>query len=239
MQLTLEDTTSHNFTHASVSDDLGHTTPHKTSRGFHTHSILFSPHEQHVVGLIEQHRWARDVTTYGHNVQHAQRPYEEKGSFKWERAFRTMVERLGEQMSKVISVCDREADLIEYLAYKVEQKQRFVVRSMQSRCIEEDKDKLYSYGQKIATGRRTRCIRPAKRRPKSARGSVRNPLCPCDGENPGQQAGRLGSAVLCRLSGKRDSGRFMTPEPIKTSEEAMLVLDYYEKRWLIEDFHKA
>jgi len=39
-------------------------------------------------------------------------------------------------MSKVISVCDREADIIEYLTYKTTHQQRFVVRSMQSRCIE-------------------------------------------------------------------------------------------------------
>lgn len=165
--LALEDTTSLNFTHASVSDSLSHTTSHKTSRGLHAHSVLlFAPHEQHVVGLIEQHRWARDVMTYGHNVQYAQQPYEEKESFKWERASRAMTERLGEQISKVISVCDREADLIEYLAYKVEQKQRFVVRSMQSRCIEEERDKLYSYGQKLQqAGERSVSVRQIANHP--------------------------------------------------------------------------
>ncbi|MCP1108629.1 IS4 family transposase, partial [Serratia nevei] len=46
-------------------------------------------------------------------------------------------------------VCDREADLIEYLAYKVSEKQRFIVRSMQSRCLEEEGSKLYSYGKTL------------------------------------------------------------------------------------------
>ncbi len=53
-------------------------------------------------------------------------------------------------MSEVISVCDREADLFEYLTYKHEQQQRFIVRSMQSRCIEEhDDNRLYDYASKL------------------------------------------------------------------------------------------
>ncbi len=52
-------------------------------------------------------------------------------------------------MSEVISVCDREADLFEYLTYKHEQQQRFIVRSMQSRCIEEHDNRLYDYASKL------------------------------------------------------------------------------------------
>lgn len=48
-----------------------------------------------------------------------------------------MTERLQEQMPQVISVCDREAGIYEYLQYKRTEKQRFVVRSMQNRHIEE------------------------------------------------------------------------------------------------------
>ncbi|MDI5850241.1 IS4 family transposase, partial [Shewanella xiamenensis] len=39
----------------------------------------------------------------------------------------------------------READLFEYLTYKTQHQQRFVVRSMQSRCIQEHAHKLYDY----------------------------------------------------------------------------------------------
>ncbi|MHA2710391.1 IS4 family transposase, partial [Vibrio owensii] len=43
--------------------------------------------------------------------------------------------------------CDREADLFEYLTYKRQHQQRFVVRSMQSRCLEAHHQKLYDYAQ--------------------------------------------------------------------------------------------
>ncbi|MDE9433324.1 IS4 family transposase [Xenorhabdus bovienii] len=31
----------------------------------------------------------------------------------------------------------------------------------------------------------------------------------------------------------------LTSEPVQSPEEARRILDYYEKRWLIEEFHKA
>ncbi|ERM53293.1 hypothetical protein P780_16965 [Vibrio mimicus CAIM 1882] len=43
----------------------------------------------------------------------------EKESFKWQRASQNMAQRLGSHMSQVVSVCDRESDLIEYLQYKL------------------------------------------------------------------------------------------------------------------------
>lgn len=45
--------------------------------------------------------------------------------------------------ASVVSVCDREADIYEYLRYKQQHRQRFVVRSMQSRCINEHDNKRY------------------------------------------------------------------------------------------------
>ena len=60
-----------------------------------------------------------------------------------------MAERLQGQMANVISVCDREADIYEYLQYKLTEQQRFVVRSMQSRHIEEGEDKLYAFASEL------------------------------------------------------------------------------------------
>ncbi|WP_255523222.1 IS4 family transposase, partial [Xenorhabdus sp. PB62.4] len=114
--LALEDTTSLEFTHPTVRDEMGHTTSNKRSRGMHAHSVLlFAPDKQQVIGLIEQARWTRDLQAYGQNQHHASRAYKDKESYKWERASRAMETRLGADMRKVISVCDREADIIEYL----------------------------------------------------------------------------------------------------------------------------
>ena len=47
-----------------------------------------------------------------------------------------MDERLGEIQKRVITVCDREADIWHYLHYKVSHGQRFVVRAAQNRRLE-------------------------------------------------------------------------------------------------------
>ncbi|MGI9920329.1 IS4 family transposase, partial [Vibrio owensii] len=117
--LALEDTTTLSFPHRSIKEELGHTNQGNRTRALHVHStLLFAPKSQTIVGLIEQQRWSRDITKRGQKHQHATRPYEEKESYKWEQASRRVVERLGDKMLDVISVCDREADLFEYLTYK-------------------------------------------------------------------------------------------------------------------------
>lgn len=144
--LALEDTTTVSFSHRSIRNELGHVNQGNRFRGMLAHSILlFAPEEKEVVGLIEQSRWTRDITTRGKRVKHASTPYPEKEGYKWEAASINMSSRLGTKINDVISVCDREADIYEYLLYKLTEKQRFVVRSMQSRHIEEDENKLYHY----------------------------------------------------------------------------------------------
>ena len=93
-----------------------------------------APHERKVVDLTAQQIWTRDVSKRGQRAHYATRPYQEKESYKWEQTAKTLATRLGSTMANVISVCDREADIYEYLNYKQKHTQRFVVRSMQSRC---------------------------------------------------------------------------------------------------------
>ncbi|MGL4733884.1 MAG: hypothetical protein ACRCWB_02030, partial [Enterovibrio sp.] len=59
--LALEDTTSLNFTHRTVRDEMGYTSSKKSATGMQAHSVLlFAPNEERVVGLIEQERWVRN-----------------------------------------------------------------------------------------------------------------------------------------------------------------------------------
>ncbi|SJZ91666.1 hypothetical protein SAMN02745128_03114, partial [Legionella maceachernii] len=41
------------------------------------------------------------------------------------------------KMSDVISVCDREADIFEYIQYKLDHAQRFIVRASHNQKLEE------------------------------------------------------------------------------------------------------
>ena len=135
--LALEDTTSLSYRH-SVCDELGDigAPAHTPACGFLVHSVLLVDAEtSHTLGLVEQRYWTRDFDERGERSR--RRPYEEKESFKWERATQALRERFGDGMCRVISVCDREADLYQYLATKIVHAERFVVRACFSRGLDD------------------------------------------------------------------------------------------------------
>lgn len=242
--LALEDTTSLEFTHQTVRDEMGHTSSTKSSRGMQVHSVLlFAPQEKHVVGLIEQERWVRDINQYGQKSKRKTRAYETKESFKWERASRHMAQRLGGVLDNVISVCDREADIIEYLTYKTTHQQRFVVRSTHNRGIEQSTDSLYTFSSalKSAGNRVVEVKQRGGRKAREATCEVK--YAPVTLKVPSNKEGEPISLyyVGCKELNhdKPLCWHILTSEPILNAKDAEQILDYYEKRWLIEEFHKA
>ena len=242
--LALEDTTSLNFSYPSIRDDLGHISTSQQARGLQAHSVLlYAPAAVQLVGLIAQQRWTRDITTMGKNRRATQTPYQAKESYKWEQTSRQMAERLGPLMQRVISVCDREADLIEYLAYKHQQGQRFIVRSAKSRRIEEADSKLYAFGCELAVAGERSVNVPQKggRKARQVQCDIR--YAPVTIKVPTNKQGESISLfyVSCIEQGSPDglSWHLLTSEPVTNAEQAQQIVMHYEKRWLIEDFHKA
>lgn len=243
--LALEDTTTLIYKHASICDDLGHVGRGKKQRGMLAHSVLlFAPEDNQVVGLIEQSRWSRDISTIGKRALHAQIPYEEKEGYKWESASRAMTQRLHSKMSDVISVCDREADIYEYLRYKLSEQQRFVVRSMQSRHIEEGKDKLYSFASELESVG-TKQIEIAQKGGRRARTVILDiTFAAVRLKVPYNKKGKSLPVyyVGCAERGNPDSElnwHLLTSEPVTNKEEALTIIGYYEQRWLVEEYHKV
>ncbi len=244
--LALEDTTSLSYSHHSIQDTLGHSNQGNRHRAMFVHStLLFAPETHTVVGLIEQQRWTRDIEKRGQRHQHATRPYKEKESYKWEQASRYVAERLGEKMSEVISVCDREADLFEYLTYKHEQQQRFIVRSMQSRCIEEHDNRLYDYASKLLSAGSKELKIPQKGGRKSRTAHLDIKYAPVALKSPANKKEFDNISLYyvgCIEQGESDdklAWHLLTSEPVTNKEEALNIVSYYERRWLIEDFHKV
>lgn len=243
--LALEDTTTITYNHKSARSSLGHLNQAEYCRGLLAHSILlFAPHQKEVVGLIEQTRWTRDITTRGKRKHRATIPYEEKEAFKWESASVNMASRLGEQMKKVISVCDREADIYEYLLHKLTEKQRFVVRSMHSRYIEEGEHKLYQYaGELVSAGQKS--VHIAQRGGRKARTAKLDIVfAPVTLKAPTNKRGE--SLPLYYVGCQERTGdenplcwHLLTTEPVESKEDALRIIGYYEHRWLIEEYHKA
>lgn len=243
--LALEDTTNIVYSHRSIRDDLGHINNGNRCRGLLAHSVLlFSPECSQVVGLIEQSRWTRDIKTRGKRRLHATTPYAEKEGYKWESASHRMAERLQTKMQDVISVCDREADIYEYLQYKLHQQQRFIVRSMQSRHIEEADNKLYEYASTLESAGQKQVYIAQKSGRKARTATLDIVFAPVTLKVPSNKKGEALSLyyVGCCERTEEDSNlnwHILTNEPVTDAEEALQIVKYYEHRWLVEEYHKV
>jgi len=212
------------------------------------HTVLMVDAEtEHTIGLAEQHRWCRKDEDFGTANDRKRRKYETKESYKWQRSSEAMSLRYASVMDNIISVCDRESDMFEYIDYKNKQNQRFVVRAKHERMVNAQGDRLTPYIEQQSSalsyqvniqqkgGRKARIanvavryasvtIFPPKKHRKCEEISLTviscNEISPPDGTSP-----------LC--------WKLYTNEPINCATDALQIVRYYELRWRVEEFHKA
>lgn len=245
----VEDSTSLVYRH-SVVEELGTTSsPQALNRGFMVHSVvLLDGASGATVGLIEQQRWKRAVEEFGKASQRKRRAYEDKESFKWQRAGQAVRLRLGEALSaRLISVCDREADITEYLLWQRQVGGCYVVRSAHDRNLSGAELSLrHTLGQAPWLGTQEIAIpqrggRSARRAQVSLRAQAVEIACPV---RMGTKDSIRCQAVLVREDDAPDGVEalewlLLTTEPVTTRDEALEVLWIYSRRWRIEEFHKA
>jgi len=251
--LAIEDTTSLSYAHSVTSElgDLGGEIDSK-KRGYIVHSVLLvDPRSDGIVGLLDQQRWCRDTAKRGQRHQNKSRAYEDKESYKWQSAAERVEQRLRENGSRVIAVCDREADIYEYLSYKTESSQRYIVRAARDRRLSEEEENLFAcVAQTPELGEHTIQLeqrggahghpaREACLSLHSARVSLHPPQRMTDELEPLMVNAVLaqelnppkGQDSLCWL--------ILTSEPVGNLKAAQKILQAYALRWRIEDFHKA
>lgn len=247
--LALEDTTSFNYTHQAegFEESKGN---NGNVRGFYAHSILLvDPLKEKTLGLIEQNRWQRKASQRGRRYNLKNRSYEEKESFKWEVGSEAMSSRLAGKMSEVISVCDREADIYDYLIYKKEQGHRFVVRAVRDRKLfGEDAVISDAINGSSELGKYTIEVGQKSGR-KARRGTLMLRTCRVTLRGLKRAGGVLEDLDVNIVSatevGKIKTGTerlswvIVTSEEVEDFEKAREVIRYYEMRWRIEEFHKA
>jgi len=245
--LALEDTTSLSFSHG-ISEELGYIgPPSQKKKGMQVHSILLvNAKSKETLGLIEQTRWHRLESEYATKHQRIAQKYKEKESFKWQRSSENMATRLGENMRQVISVCDRESDIYEYLDYKVTQQQRFVIRTHHNRKLDDVDDKLFERTRELE-GVGSYSLEIAQKGGRKARqATMELAYAPVRLLAPDRKQKEYSpielTVVSCRETSKTShpvEWILLTTEEIKTAEDARRIVSYYAARWKIEEFHKA
>ncbi len=235
-----------------------------TTRGFMLHvALAFHADGRELLGLVDQQRWIRPGKRPGHKAR-KQRPYEEKESVKWQRTSEHLRELLGPTMKHVINVCDREADIFEYLQNKIDHGERFVVRNCYDRRVRgEDagqKQHLWSelqnapvLGERTVTiGQRGRVRGP---KPKPARKeeqvtvSVRSATVTLLVTQPSKFPHRTPTTVNVVWIREGDASAaarksdpldwmLLTTESVDTFAAATRAIGFYEMRWRIEEHFK-
>ena len=241
--LALEDITSLSYKH-QVAEELGKLgKPTDKARGWWVHSVmLLDSHSTRTLGLIHQDWWCRPD-----NLDDA----DEKESGKWPDASYFVRQRLGETMSKVISVCDREADILSYLQDKQQYNERFGVRAKHLRKLLGTERNVFEHldeqpvlggytvniAQKGLKNSKWKCVNRAERTARltvkvaqitlKAKTTVEPINVVYAEENNGAKKSEALRWVL------------LTSEPIETLKQALHIIDIYAASWRIEDFHKA
>jgi hypothetical protein len=257
--LAVEDSTTLGYSHQAAEElgDLGGP-KNASGRGFLVHStLLVDAQSEQTVGLIEQHYWMRAEKSRGQKHQRRERDYLCKESYKWQRASERMRQRLGpEVMAQVISVCDRESDVYEYLSDKLAHRERFCVRASWNRRIKIDEPEGENASHLFAALCHARQVaqlllevpqrggRPARTAELTVQTLRLRLMRPEHGMNRGGPC-HLSVNVVVALEIEPPEGQeplewiLLTTEPVNTPEEALEVLRYYRLRWRVEEFHKA
>ena len=247
--LAIEDSTTLGYKHSARAElgDLGGPEDSKT-KGFWAHSVmLLDAGTERTLGLIDQQRWIRDDDQRGKKHKRKQRPYEDKESFKWQQSSENVKRRLGEQMIKTISVCDREADIFEYVLHKLRNNQRFVVRATQNRTLlEEDKRLFDAVSEMPVLGQYTITV-PQRGGRKERQATLQVKSKSVTIQSPQRPGGRLQPVMVNVVMAQEVNNNsedklcwiLLTTESVETFEDCRTVLRFYELRWRIEEFHKA
>ena len=99
-------------------------------------SVLASSSAGMPLGLMTHEVWARQGNAPRQRGTHKKKPIEEKKSYKWLTALLQLV-TLALHPDCLLTICDREADVYEFLLEAVEQQVDFVVRACWNRGVLE------------------------------------------------------------------------------------------------------
>jgi hypothetical protein len=250
--LAVEDTTSFNLGKREQTQGIGPIGMHRDgSRGYLLHTTLAFNENGVAMGLMDVQCWARSELEFGKRHQRNHKPIEHKESQKWLNGFcatRQFSEKLPAQ--KVIMIGDREADLYDLfvLADSCLEGPELLIRSCHNRkIVDEEHEQLWQKlaGQPLAGQMEVKLSRQKGRPSRLAKFNIRfteAKLKPAwHKKGPGEV---IVWAILVQEVGAPKGvepicWRLLTTMPIDHLQEAVQKIQWYQKRWQIEIYHKV
>lgn len=249
--LAVQDTTYLDYTAHPQTTGLGPIgTEAQNLRGLVMHSTEVLTPAGLPLGLLTQTIWARP--TAAPQTDHKQRPIEEKESYKWLQALETTV-ALAPAGVKVVTVCDREADVYELFVRAGELHTGLLVRAAQDRALAEPAmAQLWARVAAAAVAGELVVHVPAQdtKPARVARVTVRYrpvwlkpPRRPRQPGRPPLPRVRVTAILVQEVNPPADvtplEWLLLTTEPVQSFADAVERVRWYRCRWQIEVFHKV
>ena len=246
--LAIQDTTYLNFNHGIGAKGLGPIGEKvKDAHGLIMHTTLAVTPTALPLGILNQKIWAREGYKDVSAKERYLAPIEEKESYRWIEALRQTKSAVP-QSTRIITVCDREGDIFEFLQEANALKSEVLVRaSVDRRILSQKKQYFWKFLEKQPTaaiievelpqiGKKSRKatleIRVAKvtfRPPKKKSTKKLKPLI---------LYGILAREKCNRKTKNQVEWMLLTNIPTISFDDAAQRIAWYRCRWQIEVFHK-
>jgi len=248
--LAIQDTSIIDFTSHKKTQGLGPTgrAGNVTLQGLILHSSLAVTPQGLPLGLLSHECWAREGLC--HSEQNCQqRAFENKESYKWVRVLKEVAALPIPTTTKVVHVADRECDIYEFLRDAEQVGANYLVRACYDRLVEFDEYET------IQTQIRAQpCLKyveldvPSEKRKailelRFTETTIRAPKLkykdPLETPRPPIRCWIVNVIEPQPPSGEKAlSWTLITNVGIYSENDALERLDWYRRRWSIEEYHK-
>lgn len=246
--LALEDTTDVNYNRHKSKTGMGHLGGRFEARGINIHSVLCTSEQGEPLGLIGQHIWAPTESKLKTTVTHLrQLPIEEKESMKWIRLMRDVNQAFALHEGKVLVVADREADFYEHFSEPRKANIDLLVRGshLERNIVFADQKCKVRDLPNLVQVQHTYHLTVQRQKDREERvaeigvryGSITYP--PAGGKKGPALTLSFVHAVEAHAPEGVDKIEWylFTSMPVENAEQAVKMVQYYAKRWIIERFH--
>lgn len=252
--LVLHDTTELDYSGLKETKGLGQI-GNGGGRGYLCHnSLAVDPQSREVLGLAHQILHVRAQVPKKESVT-AKRKRKDRESRLWSTAVQAISQQAGNHHQ--VDVCDRGSDLFEFLANEDDLGRDFVVRASHSRSMrpghdgEADKRPLFQYARSL---KRQGTMRQKTVQTRVGRSKQKAKVCisfaPVQLLPPHVKRGEYEKRPLplwvVRIwepnppkGAQRLEWILLTSVPVESVDDAWQRGDWYECRWIIEEYHKA
>ena len=249
--LSIQDTTDLDYTSHPHTAGLGFINQ-TNQQGIKVHSCFAVSGEGAPLGLLHQHCWVRPdppVQKKAPNkVPNAQRPIEEKESYRWLTTLTAAEATLAGQV-QLVQVADREADIFELFSVPRQRHSELLIRAKSNRKVKHELGRLIpTLNQAPILGQMTVELarnpqRAARIAPLQMRALAVTIEVPKHLPHPAQFKPLELNAILVEETVLPADGSqpirwmLLTTLPIETFEQVCQCVRWYSYRWLIERFH--